>query len=295
MDDVLFLGNGINAFSTGYDWNQLITQLSSSLGVNSHLHIQNAPFPLTYEELFFKSIKKSHHRESKMKKIIADETLKFAPNAIHESVMESKINNIITSNYDYNLQRVLTNAPKKLTNQGLVKEVKYSLFRHHELEGKKIWHMHGEVNSPESIILGYEQYVGNLQRMRNYVVNGTGTFYKGYKKEALIRRLKKLKAIYSWVDLFFVKNIHLIGIRLDFEETDLWWLLTFRARLKYYQQNKEIKNKIFYYVPAQYERRSETKLALMKSIGVEVCVVDQAHNLGYYTKIIDKISNKQKC
>ncbi len=291
MNDVLFLGNGINAFSTGYDWNQLISHLSESLGVASYLHIQNAPFPLTYEELFFKSIKKSHHKESKMKRIIADETLKFAPNEIHEMVMDSNINEIITSNYDYNLQRVVTAQPDKLKNDGTIREVKYSLFRHHNLKDKKIWHMHGEVNSPQSIILGYEQYVGNLQRMRNYVVNGTGAFYKAFKKEALIRRLKNVKTIDSWLDLFFLKNIHLVGIRLDFEETDLWWLLTFRARLKYYQRDKQVKNKIYYYVPSQYERRSETKLALMRSIGVEVRSIDQTHNIGYYSKIIKAIDN----
>lgn len=291
MDDVLFLGNGINAFSTGYDWNQLITKLSTQLGVDSYLHIQNAPFPLTYEELFFKSIKKEHHNESKMKKIIADETLNFNPNEVHRKIMNSGINEIITSNYDYNLQKVITSELKTLTNKGIVKEKKYSLFRYQEFGGKKIWHMHGEVNNPQSIILGYEQYVGNLQRMRNYVVNGTGSFYKGYKKGPLIRRLANLNTIYSWLDLFFIKNIHLIGMRLDFEETDLWWLLTFRARLKYYQRSPEIRNKIYYYVPEQYESRSSTKLALMKSIGIEVRVIDQAHNTRYYSSIIDQIEN----
>lgn len=44
----------------------------------------------------------------------------------------------------------------------------------------------------------------------------------------------------SWIELFFNADIHILGLQLDFIETDLWWLLNKRARLSAIPSNKII-------------------------------------------------------
>lgn len=65
----------------------------------------------------------------------------------------------------------------------------------------------------------------------------------------------------SWVDLFFSSNIHIIGLSLDYSETDLWWILNKRARLAL---SLPIKNQIHFHST----REDTQKLELLKSFGV---------------------------
>ncbi|WP_116107510.1 SIR2 family protein [Lewinella sp. IMCC34191] len=288
--DVLFVGNGINTFAEGYSWDRLMQNLFAKFHLESVLHNENAPFPLVYEEIYFKSTQRRKIKESKIKNFIAEDINLLNPSNIHEEILNSGIKNIITTNYDYTLQKVKIIDPSKIENLGKVKESLYSLFRYNIVDNQRVWHVHGEMNVPRSIILGYEHYSGNLQAMRNYIVNGTRGSYKNLSAKGLIDRLND-GTTYSWIDYFFKHNIHIVGLKLDFEEIDLWWLLTYRARVKNKKKGSKITNKITYYIPRNFVNTSRAKLEFLKATGVTISVVEIDHSELYYSFIIKKIQS----
>jgi hypothetical protein len=93
----------------------------------------------------------------------------------------------------------------------------------------------------------------------------------------------------SWLDLIFTQDIHIVGLTLDFVESDLWWLITYRARRKL--ENKlMIGNLIFYYYPAAYESRIKPKLALLCANEIEcIPITDTPDRNKFYFTILDAI------
>jgi len=280
-NQVLLIGNGVNNLSNKQSWENLLTSTTKICKVSSVVDTKaDKPFPLLYEEIYLKS---KSITELNLKKHIANEVKKITENEIHALIGEKGFNHIITTNYEYSLQKGNSNTG----NLGIIKESKFSVFRHNKTNNTKVWHIHGECNVPASITLGYEHYSGQLQQMRNYVVSGTH-YTKKKNQKSLSSRLKYDKVTYeSWIDLFFKKNIHIIGLALDFVEYDLWWLLTYRARFKKIFSRKVI-NKIYYYTPQKYAGELKQKTELLKSVGVEI-VVKNKSDFPYYQEVINQI------
>ena len=232
MDKVLLIGNDINNATTDYTWSDLLEGLVGAAGLLDPLNMDQKPFPLLYEEIYLRSAKQNQIKEIDLKKFIAKNTRRLVPNSIHQRIVDMKVVNLFTTNYDLTLEKCLTNAISKITNQGVVREVLYNLFRVHQFEDKNIWHIHGSDLSPASITLGYEHYSGYLQQMRNYVASGTKGSYKNIDFEALEKRLTEGQIDYDcWVDFFFTHDVHILGLNMDFVEMHLWWLITYRARM----------------------------------------------------------------
>jgi hypothetical protein len=288
-NNVLFIGNGINSILDGYDWNQLMKNLFKKFGTTSTLYDNDHSFPLAYEEIYLNLLKRKGIKENAIKRFIAEDVEKLKPGEVHEAIINGNFNEIITSNYDYTLQKASSYKPPLFSNESITKENTYSIFRYNTIEDKRIWHMHGEINNPKSIILGYEQYVGNLQKMRTYVTKGTSSLHKNLKLDALAKRFHTNHKIHSWIDLFFKKDIHIVGLKLDFEEIDLWWLLTYRARKKATYFSNKITNEIFYYIPKGYVVRSKAKLDFLKATDVKIKEINSGHNNNYYLSILKRV------
>ncbi len=195
---------------------------------------------------------------------------------------------LLTTNYDLTLEQVLTARPDKIQNAGEVKENLYSLFRVNKMGNHNIWHIHGNALHPSSITLGYEHYSGYLQQMRNYVVSGVS---RSKEKTSLLQRLKENAVTHtSWIDYFFTHDVHILGLNLDFVEMHLWWLLTFRARLRL-QNHSGPQNKIVYYYPQKYAEKLRHKLELLHANEVvTVPLTIKANNrIGYYERVLKKI------
>ena len=156
---------------------------------------------------------------------------------------------------------------------------------------RSIWHIHGEVNVPNSITLGYEHYAGYLQHLRAYLVTGTKSTYKNYQFVPIITRIGKNAIKFdSWVDFFFRKDIHIVGFTFDYIEMELWWLLTYRARCMY-NKKCNIKNRIIYYYPQQYGTEIRNKLQLLISNGVipHSFAYSEDRKIDYYNRVFDRI------
>ncbi|EEI49527.1 TPA: SIR2 family protein [Proteus mirabilis] len=296
----LLIGNGINNITQGNSWLDVLNSLEEKYGIK--INTKNKPFPLAYEEIYLNILNSNRNgfSEYEIKKAIADKIQKIHPNEIHERIVELECNNILTTNYDLTFELCLNNDinTENLKNKGKIKESRYNIFRHYEVEDKKIWHIHGALNNPNSIILGYEHYSGYLQSMRSYTT--TGSQYKNESlKVPLIKRLKSNNINNSWLDDFFTKDIYIIGLNLDFVEIDLWWLLTFRERCRHIKKlDFQITNKITYYIPnCFYNNLSPNpKIELLKSVGViinyEFGKRFEDKEKEYYLSVINDISSK---
>ena len=141
-----------------------------------------------------------------------------------------------------------------------------------------------------SINLGFEHYGGQLQQMRNNVVSGTTYSSPQAPKLPLLRRLKQGPIQeHSWLDLFFTKDIHIFGLSLDFVETDLWWLLTYRARQKFQRNTVPVPNHLYYYIPAELVKVAGFKLDMLTANDVTVVTISAKSKLAYYQEILDRI------
>lgn len=285
----LLIGNDINNINKGTSWNDLLISIKNKYHVQT-LENGRKPFPMLYEEIFLSAIQQQHMDEKELKTFIADAVSNIQQNELHELIRELSVENIMTTNYDFSLAGT---HPKEKTS--LVNETTYSVFRKYDSLNKTYWHIHGDCNNPFSINLGYEHYCGQLQKMRDYVVNGPNysASTKIYKA-SLIRRLQagRQMALQSWIDLFFTTDIHIFGLSLDFVEIDLWWLLTYRARNKFYKKNTFIKNQIYYYIPNKYVNDSSDKIQLLRANDVKVEIIDEENKSKYYQKIINSIKLK---
>lgn len=290
MQSALLIGNDINSLSPGYAWETLLKELIGFVGGKGKIKSSGEQFPLLYEEIWAYAEINRTKSEFEIKEFISKKVQKIKPNVIHEKLAHLPVDEILTTNYEFTLEKPVINKASRLKNSGAVSEQKYSLFRQFEFTGKRFWHIHGDANHPQSIALGYEQYSGYLQNMRNYMVSGTKDTYKSIRLESLIKRLKaRDHSIYSWIDLFFSHDIHILGLGLDFVEIHLWWLLTYRARALNGHKLPR-RNRIYYYYPTSREKTDKTKHRFLRAYGVTLRGVDDNNGKNhYYINVIEKI------
>lgn len=290
---VFLIGNGINNINTSYTWHKLLDDLIKYTGAKGQIQIDNKPFPLLYEEIVAQAIRKNKVPEIEIKQFIIEQICKLKANEVHQQIIGSGVQHILTTNYDFTLEQVLTDQTDLLKNEGAVKENLYSIFRHHQLNNKYFWHIHGDRNHLSSITLGYEHYSGYLQQMRNYIA--TGASYKNLTLAPLVRRItsRKPAETYSWLDFFFMNDIYIIGLTLDFIEIHLWWLLTYRQRVI---RSKKIprRNNIIYFYPDKLEDTIRHKLQLLNSYEIKTTAIPFDPNcIDYYLCVLHKIANNE--
>lgn len=280
----LLIGNGINNIEGDNSWDNLVNKIGEFCKIDFKLDADRKKhFPLLYEEIFLSTAKKTGLAENKLKTFIGQQVAVIKENDLHRKIRSLSAVDILTTNYEFSLEGLMPTM-----NSGIIKEVKYSIFRHYRIGSKRMWHIHGDCIHPVSINLGFEHYGGQLQQIRNYVASGTTYTSNKISNLPLVNRLRtgNLKGD-SWVELFFTTDIHIIGLTLDYVETDLWWLLTFRAR-KIAEKRYAIKNKITYYIPKRFAKDVKYKLDLLTATSVDVVVIDKL-DLEFYLEIFSKL------
>lgn len=290
MKHTLLVGNDINNINNSESWANLLESVQQFCGVQIENPGYLKPFPLFYEEIYLSAKREKVQKEFQLKQHIAALIEEIEPNAIHERIRNLPVEDIMTTNYDFTLEG---STPKKAPVK--IRETKYSLFRHFNANGKRFWHLHGDIQKPSSITLGFEHYGGQLQRLRNYMATGTDYADKTMPKHPFVVRFRRntnLK-LYSWAELFFTQHVHILGLGLDFVETDLWWLLTFRSRT-IHQGKIAVANTIYYYSPESRKEKDRAKLDLMKAMGVEVVFIDENNKETYYQRVIDRVEVEMK-
>ena len=301
MIQSILYGNGINRLTKGMpSWDDLIKNL-----FKVELD-KNIPNPLKYEALLMKKpYREADHplitsdgkpflthdgkgvsvygelTEDAIKNEIAKSLKAFDSNEIYKAITKLPFSHYITTNYDKSLFKSLEGKfdVTKVANERL-----YSIRRHYDIEyrdgsGRKMqyWPIHGSIENPKSIMLGFDHYCGSLAKIEDYVKGVYDSH--SIKQESLAKRLQKgITEVLSWIDLFFVSDVHIIGLNLGYEETDLWWVFNKRRRLKRWEPGL-IENKIYYY---PVEKLDDDILQLLSSFDVEVVALDDAKLKGTF-------------
>lgn len=275
MEKAILFGNGFNRISNDKcSWDDI---LASKVDKD----LIDISYTLQYESAYLKEYqeKSKSNDETSFKEEILKGIKSDFTNNIYDLLADSPVKYFITTNYNTTLDNVLVKrgfTPDK--NDKSIEKI-YSIRRKHrfykERETKEVWYAHGEVSNTKSIMLGYDHYCGSLAKINDYI---KGKYdYPGIKekissieeklelwKDEKVEELRR--SLISWIDLFFFSDLHIIGLGLDFSETDIWWILNKRKRLIADRKEEELPNKIYFYMT---DRDSKKKL-LLEYFGVEV-------------------------
>ncbi|PIF59545.1 hypothetical protein [Flavobacterium sp. 2] len=297
MNDTILFGNGLNNLSRKpIPWTDLLDKIKGKkIFDNGEL-----PNTFIYERAVFENKISNDIRQTefKIKLSIAELLSSIETNEFYEMLFELKFKNYLTTNYDYAFKNYITQTDKYLNYSHSTEDI-YSIRRQTQIFDKKqkevckIWNIHGEIGKPVSIMLGLDHYCGSVSKLDAYI-KGTYEFQENSKPVHIKKMTEKLETKEfdnrSWAELFFTTNIHILGLSLDYSETDLWWILTKRARIMNEEKTSSlIKNKIYF-----YDRHIKSdKEDLLKSLNVTVIKPKQDnyknnwHN--YYTDTINQI------
>lgn len=229
MSKVIFVGNGINRIQSDYSWFQLLEDLKKEARVDKEVINGNKPFPILYEEIYFRSKKKYDLKEQQLLNLTVSKMKDMKGNDIHHKIMMlSNVDIIITTNYDYTLETSIASTFHTISKskEKSVEKI-YRITTCNEVKGKQVWHIHGELNYPRSIVLGQNMYARIIGRIQNYL--SAETF---------------LQTDESWIDMMFKDEIHMLGFGLDYSEVDIWSILN--ARVRHYNKKKGSNNIYFY-------------------------------------------------
>lgn len=268
----LLIGNGINNISNNISWNDLLKNLVNSINKQDVINLENKPFLHIYEEIYTRAKKYVSTDETTLKNRIVEHMKQINRNEYHQKILDLEFTNILTTNYDYCFSPEVTGTRTK--------ETKYSLYRYQESNNTKIWHIHGELNNSESIMIGYEHYMGSIHN-----IQANQNKKKDRQKE-------------SWVDIFLHDNIYILGLGLDFGEIDLWWILSYRNRL--ILDKKILEKKIIYIkskkintlnlneerILSHKEKEEQAKIEMLKVFGVEIKEINFNNS---YEKFYDNV------
>jgi len=297
---VLFVGNDINNTVEGRSWADLVKGLIHQFADSTIKCRNDDPFPLVYEQIYLCGLRleKVTAGEGMIKREIADWVKTIQPNDIHPKIMGLDVGHVITTNYDLTLEKAADIYGGEGEKNATFRETKYSLFRSRRAGDKTVWHIHGDLVTPNSINLGYEQYSGYLQHMRDYVVNGKIRPKMG---GPLMARLGASDfQIQSWIDLLFTRDVFIFGFRLDQVEMHLWWLLAYRARKLAEGKLDARQNRIVYFYPSSLLEEGcpakpslERRLEMLKAFEVETAGCDgEPGTERYYEKVLEKVRGK---
>lgn len=290
MKNTVLFGNGINRLSTNaVSWDNLLYKIK---GKNKFPH-DSLPNTMVYERIFIGEHKANESQridELVIKNKIASFLAEQDSNEVFKLLGVMEFEHYLTTNYDYAFEKALGITPEKLSSEEM-----YSLRRKRKYESndstKYLWNIHGEIDSPKSIMLGLDHYCGSVSKIDAYV-KGNYKHSIGGKTISIESMTAKLEndsfCHTSWVDLFFSSNVHIVGLSLDYSETDLWWVLNKRAR---FATDNLVKNNISIYVSDIDEQKRE----LLESFDVNVVVTEviSGDYEGMYRNAISKMLPSQ--
>ncbi len=294
---VLFLGNGINRLGGGYNWQDTLQNLSQDAGITAPNHLFNkVPNTVFFEIIYAAFLQKKgiKHEERYLKESISEKLAEFPENKYHRGLYDLGITNILTTNYDYAIEK---GSQEIFDSANAYTETRYSLFRRTKAGNLSIWHTHGEINKSNTIMLGFDHYAGSLQKMRSFITTGLSKrYHKKVALESVTRKNRYSQTPFSWVDIFLLNDVYILGFGMDFSEIDIWWLTIYKQRMR--EKNKRFGTTTYHSFihqeNADKKELEETKIEVLRSLGVTVKKHTINTNHTYsdaYDQIFDQIKS----
>lgn len=209
---ILLVGNGLDMMFGAPSWEDLLWSIAKEMGSRVTLTaLKSFSAPIQYESLSQLMVGNGRNELiDKIERTNADICNCYEAE-IHDSKKEliQKILNldldaIVTTNYTHLFEKACSSSSIDYSN-GTRHIVCKKLTT---LEGarRKLYHLHGDIEIPQSIVLGHREYAECLTELENDMGHGRLT------------------------DLFMSADIYTLGHSLSGDEMDLWWLLSEKKR-----------------------------------------------------------------
>lgn len=264
MNAILF-GNGLNMITKGnVSWGELVSVIEEDKNE------ERIPFTLQYEAKLADSDILSQEVNKDFLIDIKKKLKDYSTNEIYQRMGSLNVEHFMTTNYDFVMRNTLValghGKPKK--ERGDKYSIRGKIFFEKPQEETAIWHIHGNIDALSTIMLGLGYYGSKIARMKDYI-DGKCDYGPAANKIRIGPLKTRLQAgvsnPVSWIDLFFIADIHIIGYGFQYDEIDLWWLLTKRKEIFEDKRLKGKQNKITFYGKAD-----KGKTELFNKLGVDV-------------------------
>lgn len=263
MSAAYLIGNGINrACNAGPSWQDVLSRLTEGVDLSVG-DMESKPFPFVFQELTAKADVKSRT----LRKRVAKHVGEIESGDLHKQLMSGRVRHVLTVNYDLSLE---ASGEHRRCEPHWERSTKYSIFRNRMAGSTRVWHLHGEISEPRSILLGYDHYTGALQRMRQYLK----ATYRGRSSpfKAGISKFEHESIPYSWIDVFLRDDIEILGLGLDYSEIDVWWALTYKNHLK--RRGWPVGKTRYWAIEPKKSYAGDAKYPLLKALDVSVKHID---------------------
>lgn len=264
MNNSLLLGNGLFRLKTNMEkkiggpgrdksWGDLLSELAFDLHTSYYAAV---PLPQEFDRLVdvltrnrdellsYYSIEGRHDGLRKVLVEDADNSLIGVKryiaswfnerSATYPDVLERlfgiPFDSVQTTNYDKRIENFLERKGNELTVWS--EENNDTTFATGACGKFDIYHCHGIIEIPGSMIIGQEDYIANVQRINNLFEKLNG------EKDGLSKR--------CWPFRFLDSNIFILGFGFGFDEIDFWRVLHLRS-LYFSQHRKAELNHIHYF------------------------------------------------
>lgn len=284
---VLLLGNGILRLRGGVSWEALLARIAVNDEIPDHV-LRDIPLAMRVEALCGVDVEGARLRaaaEFEPTDACVTDTLR--------RLLRLPWDCVLTTNYTYEAESVLLGQDHfgKEDRRRTLACMDGSVYRKDNLhfcyimERKglpplPVWHIHGDLGRPDSMILSYYSYAKAISRLQKY----NRQLKNAFQDAVQARRLVTPR---SWSDWFILGDVYTVGFGYDFSEFDLWWAAERKAR-----ENARVGRLIAY---QDRQTKADPVCALLKSIGGEVNrVYDYEDYTEFYRIVIDEIEARLK-
>ncbi len=259
---VLLVGNGLNrCMGDDTTWDNAILKLAKDDAILDK--IKRLDYSIRATVTADEDDSKRWQRYVKL----FDNEFKYFDNPLLKSLLRVPFDAVLTTNYTYELENALDeNFPRSdhkeewvCTTAANISTGKqpdsvrllntFNRLKNEDGKNVDIWHIHGEVSDPASMILTHEEYgrlVTELVREEDRENNEGEILFD------------------SWQDYFVYGDLYILGQGVNFAEFDLWWMLSRRRR------EKTGMGRTFYYAPQQADKRFTDVEEALDQIGVKI-------------------------
>ena len=275
---ILLLGNGINRAFNEDSWSELLEKIKLDK-YDDELSKYEMPMPLKATLLTDNNANKSIENTLDLEKVYGPYNQELVNFLRRYTKLE--FTDILTTNYGYEIEASLlddgqinNNRLQKIQGCKKIKGKERKVRSFYKFDTTNVWHIHGEYDKAKSLVLDHKSYCDIISQCKGRV-------------DSFRRRLnKKLKEnsnwwleITSWVDVFLLGDVYIVGLGMDFSEIDLWWLIgeKYSYRKNFDEKNRNILGKTTYFnlqsdndENIRATKDFNCKLELMRVYGVEV-------------------------
>ncbi len=229
---ILFLGNGVARAFEGDSWEKIIRSAIEKFGCR-YSYDQIIGLPATFQITAATNNSVSDAMEELSKKICEQEVGNEYCDFIKDYILALPITDIISTNYSYEMEKAIipgystsyNNRSRRKTKAASERENQMMLYRYNNLESafgvKRIWHVHGEACTPSTMIMSQYYYGYKISSITNYIKDNMG-YFKTCEKNG------EYPIVKSWIDLFLMRDVYLVGFGMDLSESDFWWLVSYK-------------------------------------------------------------------